>query len=449
MRNDFLIRALDVCLRQMQSGASLEEAVGLFPQLADELRPLLESAQMAREVGDNVHIPRAAQMRSRAAFLEEAQRRAHPNPGIFSRLFTNKLALASFSLILVLLLGSLTTVAASAQALPGDPLYGVKLATERTRLLLTDNQNKKIKLEQSFDHRRVQEVEALILKSRSQQVNFAGGLTQMKNNTWTVGGINVTLTPKTEKVGDFKLNYYVDVQGNLQPDGTVIASKLEIQTFDISGKIQAITVGQWTINGVTIYITPQTIMNGTPNMGNQAHASTILLSDGHLQANWIEVTGSLHSTTASSPTIVETTPVPSTAPSVPSVVASPTTNPTDTLEPEESPEPTENEGEDATVTPRPTDFHQETQTPEPTEVEHEDITATPIQVNEATSTPRPTESDDGEKWIGSTPTPTVNSPVYTQTREPTDDSEVTNTPDHPSETPVPSPTPEPTREEHD
>lgn len=146
MKNDLLIRALDVCLRQMQSGASLEEAVGIFPQLADELRPLLEFAQLAREVGKHIQVPKAAQARSRATFLRETQRRTKANPGIFSMLFTNKLALASLSLILVLVLGSLSTVAASAQALPGDPLYSVKLATERTRLLLTDNQGQKIKL---------------------------------------------------------------------------------------------------------------------------------------------------------------------------------------------------------------------------------------------------------------------------------------------------------------
>lgn len=459
-----------MCLSQMQSGASLEEVLELYPQLAEELRPLLDTAQKAREAGTEIQVPKAAQARSRAAFLQEAQRRSHARAGFFSALFSGKLALASLVVILVLVLGSATTVAVSAQALPGDPLYGVKLATERTRLLLTDNQSQKLKLEQSFDHERIQEVEALIQQARSQEVKFAGGLSQMQGDTWIVGGITVTLTSQTELVGEFKLEYSVYVRGKLQPDGTVIASRLQVQTFDISGEIQVMSTDQWTVNGVTVYVTPQTIIDGTPAVGNQVHVSTILLSGGRMQASSIEVTGSPHNASVSSPTGTPTTTIQLSSTPVPAVVASSTPKPTSTLETEKSPEPTETEDKEAADTPEatrtkeaehtaePTEVDKEEHTPEPTEIEHEHSSPTPTQVTEATRTPRPTEKEDEEKRVSptftTTPTPVPTQAAATatssptQTLDPTVAPEVTNTPE-PTEATGTNPTPTPTKEEHD
>jgi len=468
MRDDSLIRALDVCLRKMQSGASLEEVLEIFPQLADELRPLLNAAQKASRAGTDIHIPKGAQTRSRAAFLLEAQRRKQTRSGFFPTLFSSKFALASLMVILVIILGSVTSVAVSAQALPGDPLYGVKLATERTRLLLTDNQNQKLKLEQSFDHERVQEVEALIQKSRREEVNFAGGLSQMQGDTWIIGGIKVTLTSQTELTGEFNLEYYVHVRGNLQPDGTVIASSLQVQTFDISGKIQVMSPDQWTVNGFTVDVTPQTILTGTPAVGSQVRISAILLAGGHMLANQVDVTGPPPNTSVPSPTESSTATIQPTNTPIPAVVASPTPKPTRTLEPKETLEPAEAEDRgdsEATETPKatrtrvaedtpePTEGEKEEHTPEPTESEHEHSSATPTQLTEATNTPRPTESEE-EKRPAQTFTPT---PVPTQvvttappspTLKPTKTPEETRTPE-PTEAPDTSPTPTPTKEEHD
>jgi len=450
----------------MQSGASLEEALEYYPQLADELRPLLKAAQDAREIGTDIQVPDAAQARSRATFLQEAQLLSQGRPGFFSALFSSRLALASLVIILVLVLGSVTTIAVSAEALPGDPLYRVKLATERTRLLLTENQSEKLKLEQTFNHERIQEVEALIKQARSQEVNFAGGLSQMQDDTWIVGGITVTLTEQTELVGEFKPDYYVQVQGILQPDGTVIASRLQVQTFEISGEIQAMATDHWTVNDVTVYITPKTIIDGMPVVGSQAHVSTILLSGGRMQASSIEVTGSPQSTSVFSPTVSPRTIQPS-ATSVPAVVASPTPKPTRTMEPQETLELTETEDEEAQKTPEatrtreaddtanPTEVEEEDHTPEPTEIEHEDSTATATQVLEATRTPKPTESEEEEIQVSPTPTPipthvaaTPSPPTPTRTLQPTETQDATET-SEPTDAPDTSPTPTPTEGEHD
>jgi hypothetical protein len=466
MRNDPLIRALEVCIHLMQSGASLEEALGHYPQLKDELRPLLKAAQKAREVATDIQVPKSAQAHSRTVFLQEAQHLSQTRQGFFWGLFSSKFALASLVLLLVLVLGSVTTVAVSAEALPGDPLYGIKLATERTRLLLTENQSQKLKLEQTFDQERVQEVEALIQQARRQEVNFSGGLSQMQGDTWTVGGITVTLTSQTELVGEIKLDYYVHVQGILQPDGTVIASQVQAQTFDISGVIEAMSTDQWTVNALTVLVTPQTIIEGTPAVGSQVHVSAILLSEGRMQANSIEIIGSTTNLPVSSPPESPNATIKPLTTPVPALVNSPTPKHTETSEPEESLEPKETEYEEATKTPEatrtkeaedtaePTEAETEERTPEPTESEHEYSSPTPTQVMEATRTPKPTETDDEEKQPATlTPTPTkkatqtaVTPPTPTQTLEPTDVPEITITPD-PTELPDSTPTPTPVEED--
>lgn len=468
MRNDPLIRALEVCIHLMQSGDSLEEALGHYPQLTDELRPLLEAAQKAREIGTDIQVPKSAQTHSRTLFLQEAQHLSQTRQGLFTGLFSSKFALASLVLLLVLVLGSFTTVAVSAEALPGDPLYGIKLATERTRLLLTENQSQKLKLEQTFDQERIQEVQALIQQARSQEVNFSGRLSQMQGDTWTVGGITVTLTSQTELVGEFNLDYYVHVQGTLQPDGTVTASQLQAQTFDISGEIEAMSPDQWTVNGVMILVTPQTLIQGKPTVGSQVHISAILLSEGRLQANSINVIGSPTDVPVSSPTEGPTATIKPSITPVPAVVNSPTPKHTETLEPEESLEPKETEYEQDTKTPEatrtkeaedtaePTEVETDEHTPEPTESEHEHSSPTPTQDEEATRTPKPTETEDGEEHSATlTPTPTqkasqtaVTPPTPTQTLEPTDVPESTPS-SEPTDIPESTPTPTPTKEEHD
>ncbi|EKD33530.1 MAG: hypothetical protein ACD_76C00007G0001 [uncultured bacterium] len=71
--------------------------------------------------------------------------------------------------IFVLVLGGwITTVNASFDSVPGDALYGVKLATERAQLTFAASDEKKMKLHVEFAKRRLTEVEQ-ILSSDSKQ----------------------------------------------------------------------------------------------------------------------------------------------------------------------------------------------------------------------------------------------------------------------------------------
>ncbi len=66
--------------------------------------------------------------------------------------------IAFMSLITVLAGGSIMSVSAAEQALPGDLLYGLKLATEQARLAFTPVKEERLKLKTEFTSRRVDEL---------------------------------------------------------------------------------------------------------------------------------------------------------------------------------------------------------------------------------------------------------------------------------------------------
>lgn len=70
--------------------------------------------------------------------------------------FFAKPAVAMTSIVLIAF-GSITTVNASTNSLPGDPLYGLKVATERAQLQLANNE-RRATLHTEFAERRLQEL---------------------------------------------------------------------------------------------------------------------------------------------------------------------------------------------------------------------------------------------------------------------------------------------------
>ncbi len=66
--------------------------------------------------------------------------------------------MAMLAIVAVLTGGSIMSVSAAEQSLPGDLLYGLKLATEQARLAMTSEKGDKLKLKTEFTGRRVEEL---------------------------------------------------------------------------------------------------------------------------------------------------------------------------------------------------------------------------------------------------------------------------------------------------
>jgi hypothetical protein len=402
MVDDRLVDAFEDCLGRLQAGASLEQVLSLYPQWERELRPMLLAAQAARRVGADLQVPRAAIARSRAGFLRKADQmtagRSRPATSFPARRF----ALVSLVVVLVLAAGMATTVAVSAHALPGDVLYPVKIAAEQTRLLLTEDPAQRLELEQSFDQERVVEVDSLIQRASSRDVQFAGGLKEMQGNNWMVGNIPVRVTDNTRLLSPVRPGYYVDIEGRLQPDGVVVAYQVAPRAMQLSGQLAILSPGQWRVGDISVQITADTTVLGEPFSGSQAEVQAILLDGGQLQAVSVVIKGTLNA-----PYQVSVTLQPSdTSSPQPSVTA----RSTDTRQPRETEiekpqstvEPTEVESSEDTT--KPTQGEDHHNTPEPTESEDHSQTPKPTEGEDHGGTPSPTEDDHREDQKTSQPT---------------------------------------------
>jgi hypothetical protein len=428
MNTDPRTIAFETCLQKLQAGESLDRVLKQYPQWADELRPLLLAARAADSLGKSINIPIHAQERNRARFMAQAQQYNRTSMGWFTFNFS-PLKLAALIIILVLIFGGLSSAVVSAQALPGDSLYPVKLITEQTRLFLTKDPTNRLKLEQSYDQERRQEVQALIQRSRSTPVKFTGGLRAMNPGEWLVDNVRVEITPETQVVGNIEVGYYVEVQGVLQSDGKVAASLVRDREYTVYGTVQEMTVDRWIVAGITFRVTPQTVIHGTPTIGSPVEVDAALNLEGDLQAHTVTVTGSpsVPTTSASAtPTVDEgDQPSPTATPAVQETEVSggdkePTT--TQEIEPTHVPKSTD----DDHGTPRPS------RTPYPTSPPGQSKTPEPGGDDDHTGTPRPSRTP----YPTETPRPTSTHP--TRTPEATESS-------HESETPQPSRTPRPTQ----
>ena len=149
---------LDDCLERMFKGESLEDCLKAYPEQAPELEPLLKTSFVIRQKSAAIQPDHEFKTRVRSqlqgmlyARREKVERRAAIP--IWRRGWA--VAVAS---VLVIFLAGVGTVAASANALPDQPLYPVKLASEEIRLALTFSNLGKAKLHIQFAEQRAAEM---------------------------------------------------------------------------------------------------------------------------------------------------------------------------------------------------------------------------------------------------------------------------------------------------
>jgi hypothetical protein len=160
--------ALDRCLDRIHSGgAVLEECLRDQAAMVEGLSPLLKTALRSKNAlapeGPSEAFASQSRVRlmrvlgNRAAALHRQQRARWP-----IRLGRPVAVLASLALVVVLLAGATGVAWASADALPGDPLYAVKRGIEGVRLALTTSPATQAALLEEFAGRRLSEAEELV-----------------------------------------------------------------------------------------------------------------------------------------------------------------------------------------------------------------------------------------------------------------------------------------------
>lgn len=170
---------LDKCVSWIIfEGETVEGCVARYPEHAAELRRYLPVVVRAARAYNFVPSP-AAKDRGRqklqaelhALQRTEAQRKAQRDPWrslVFG--WQPRRALVLAALVLAVLISSASTAAASLSAIPGEPLYPVKLATEEVRMALQFSDIDKAQLHLAYAEQRANEMGTLLKKGNTTQL---------------------------------------------------------------------------------------------------------------------------------------------------------------------------------------------------------------------------------------------------------------------------------------
>lgn len=224
-----LYDALENCLEAIEQGAGLEQSLQRYPNLAGELRPLLEAALTARSAS-RVHVPLEVRRRGRGRLISQVQileesgggrvRRAIP---MFPRLA------ASIILVTALVLTSTGLVSASSGSLPGQQLYPVKRTWETVRLLFVFSPEQRDLLQSGYNQERIDETSELLGRRLAAPISFSGILASQSDGQWLVSGIPVSVTGSTiVPAGPLWVGVPITINGITRADGQVEAQHIDV-----------------------------------------------------------------------------------------------------------------------------------------------------------------------------------------------------------------------------
>lgn len=232
-----LYDALELCLQEIENGAEIESVLVQYPDLADELRPILETSVQARslsapEPSDALTRRNRAKVLQRAAEMSDANIKPAPRSAWFAsaRRFATSLAL----LILIFASGT-NLVSASTISLPGDNLYSVKRSWENLQLFFAFDGKLRKALEVKNENERIHELRELIASGRSAEVTFNGLLTRQTATGWLIAKTSIVITPETDLPSQpLAVNSAVRVRGQTQSDGSVLVLSIDFLPPDAS-----------------------------------------------------------------------------------------------------------------------------------------------------------------------------------------------------------------------
>ena len=165
---------LEICLKEIENGADVNTVLFRYPELAEELRPILETSMQAKMLAAGDPSPDVVR-RSRANVMQQAARMREEQLRPSRRLWSVPLrrAVVSLAVFGALFMTSTGLVQAASTTLPGDNLYPVKRTWEDVHVLLTFNNQAREALEVAHENERLDELNDLFTEGRSAKVDFA------------------------------------------------------------------------------------------------------------------------------------------------------------------------------------------------------------------------------------------------------------------------------------
>lgn len=223
--------ALIECLDALEQAQPIDQILARYPELVSELRPMLETAVALPQI--NVQPSLAAHRRSRDAFLaqaaaQKASKVVRPSPWLNLR--RRLIPFTALALIVIIFAAGLSPL--SAEALPGDVLYGSKILVENVRSALTTNSAADAALTEQFNQRRIQEINALLAQNRTADVAFTGEIEAVQPASWTISGLATEINHETQiSSGVPQVGQMAMVNGRTQ-DGHLVATTITLLPTD-------------------------------------------------------------------------------------------------------------------------------------------------------------------------------------------------------------------------
>ena len=148
---------LNHCIAEVRMGKTPEEALRQYPGMADDIRPLLAMACKLRKLpGPSASVSGLIRTMAKLSVQQAGTKTTAQRRKI--TLFSRPILVRVAAVILIVFIAGWTTVASSAQALPGDLLYPIKLFSERVRFCLAIKQENKAQLCIVFAEERIKEL---------------------------------------------------------------------------------------------------------------------------------------------------------------------------------------------------------------------------------------------------------------------------------------------------
>jgi hypothetical protein len=164
---------LNECLEKLITGQeTVEQCLQRYPQYAAELEPLLRTATMVNKAVD---VKPSAEFRAKARYemrLKMAQSKAPVRTPARAARYVPRWAIAVGTAMLVFVLGG-GSVLASTGVMPGNVLYGVKLAKETVQVKLAGSTEKKTELYVTMAATRVAEMTWMAGNNKTRNIEAA------------------------------------------------------------------------------------------------------------------------------------------------------------------------------------------------------------------------------------------------------------------------------------
>jgi hypothetical protein len=228
---------LDESISALQAGVSLEEILAEVPEYAAELRPMLYAAMLLADPNPAL-VPEERKLALKQEYLAQVATLPPKHPTLSERMtaaihiakkrLTRKAVLSdlltiSITVVLTLMMAVAILTYTAQGSLPGDLLYGVKQATEQTRLLFTFDKNQHAQLREQFNQQRLDEINQLILLNRAAVVRFFGTLETKGENLWVIEGFPIFLPEDADIDKNVQEGDTVEVIGILKSNNVLVA----------------------------------------------------------------------------------------------------------------------------------------------------------------------------------------------------------------------------------